>query len=87
MRLRVWLVASVVALAVTVMPASAHADIVLSPFAGIHFGGDAPDKPSTLGGSVTFVGRSLGLEVEASRTNDFFGDGTAVTGATEGTRA
>jgi opacity protein-like surface antigen len=77
MRLRVWLVAAVVALIVTVMPASAHADIVLSPFAGIHFGGDAPDKPFTLGGSVTFVGRSLGLEIEASRTNDFFGDNTA----------
>jgi len=77
MRLRVWLVALVVALAVTVLPASAHADIVLSPFAGIHFGGDAREKPFTLGGGITFVGRSLGLEVEASRTNDFFGNGTA----------
>ncbi|ODS54447.1 MAG: hypothetical protein ABS36_11130 [Acidobacteria bacterium SCN 69-37] len=59
------------------LPGPAQADIVLSPFAGIHFGGDAPEKPKTFGGNVTFVGRSIGLEIEAARTNDFFGKPSA----------
>lgn len=76
MRLRTGLVATAVLLTVAVLPSPARADIVLSPFAGVHFGGDTPDTPLTFGGNVTFVGRSLGLEVEAARTSDFFGDGS-----------
>lgn len=76
MRLRVWLTMSAIVLCTAAVPSTAHADIVLTPFAGLKFGGDAPDKPSTFGGGVSLVGRSLGFEVEASRTNDFFSDGT-----------
>lgn len=77
MRLRAGLVAVAIALTASFVPTTASADIVLSPFAGIHFGGDAPDKPKTFGGNVTFVGRSIGLEIEAARTNDFFGANSA----------
>lgn len=76
MRLGVGLITTAIAIGLTVLPASAHADIVLSPFVGVHFGGDAPEKPFTFGGNVTFVGRTLGLEVDTGRTNNFFGDGT-----------
>lgn len=76
MRLRGWLAASIVSLGLMALPSTAQADIVLTPFAGINFGGDTPKKPLTFGGGVTFVGRSIGLEVDASRTNNFFSDGT-----------
>lgn len=75
MRLRVSLAALILGIGLVALPSTAAADIVLAPFAGINFGGDAPDKPFTFGGGVTFVGRSIGLEVEGTRTNDFFSDG------------
>jgi hypothetical protein len=53
---------------------TAAADTLVTPFAGITFGGDAIVHRPTFGGGVTFVGRSLGLEVELGRTNKFFGD-------------
>jgi opacity protein-like surface antigen len=71
------MVASAVVFGLLAAPSPARADIVLNPFVGIHFGGDAREKPRTFGGNVTFVGRSLGLEIEAARTNDFFGDGSS----------
>jgi opacity protein-like surface antigen len=77
MRLRRWLIASALIVSVTALPSPAHADIVLSPFAGVNFGGDATEKPMTFGGNVTFVGRSLGLEIDAARSNDFFGEDSA----------
>ena len=77
MRLRTWLVPAVVVIALAALPRAARADTVLSPFLGVSFAGDATEKPMTFGGSVTFVGRSIGLEVEAARANDFFGTDTA----------
>lgn len=77
MRLRTGLVASALAATLAALPSPAQADIVLSPFTGVHFGGDAREKPTTFGGNVTFVGRSLGLEIDAARTGDFFGDGAS----------
>lgn len=78
MRLRVWLITSAVLSSLVAVPSPAAADIVLTPFAGVNFGGDAPDTPRTFGGGVTFVGRSIGLELEASRSEDFFGDGSSI---------
>jgi len=75
MRLRASMVALAVILGLAAAPTTAQADIVLTPFAGVNFAGDTPDTPLTFGGGVTFVGRSIGLEIEASRTNDFFSDG------------
>jgi opacity protein-like surface antigen len=62
------------------VPASANADIILSPFSGVTFNGDAPAKKLTLGGSVTFMGTAAGLEVEFNYAPDFFGEqrGTAL---------
>ena len=77
MRSRVWSAVLAGVLATTVLPSTAAADIVIAPLGGINFGGDASDKPFTFGGGVTFVGRSIGLEVEATRTNDFFGSDSA----------
>jgi hypothetical protein len=80
MKVCVWTLA--VVLGSMAIPAAAHADILLSPFAGVTFGGDANAHARTVGGAVTFVGRSIGLELEAGRTNNFFrGDqsGTDVT--------
>lgn len=53
-------------------PHSAYADIFVSPFTGITFGGDAARRP-TFGASATLMGRQLGLEVEGSRTSDLMG--------------
>lgn len=77
MRFQTWLAPALVALTVMAGARPAEADIVLSPFLGVHFAGDATERPMSLGGSVTFVGRSIGLEVEAARANDFFGADTA----------
>ena len=62
------------------VPASANADVILSPFSGVTFSGDAPAKKLTLGGSITFMGTAAGLEVEFNYTPDFFGEqrGTAI---------
>lgn len=77
MSLRFGVVASALVFGLLSLPAPARADIVLQPFGGVHFGGDTPGKPMTFGGNVTFVGRSLGLEIDAGQTSDFFGDGSA----------
>jgi hypothetical protein len=52
----------------------ASAEIILTPFVGITLGGDAPEHRPTFGAGVTFVGRSIGFEIEAGRTKRFFGD-------------
>ena len=54
--------------------APASAEIILTPFAGITLGGDAPEHRPAFGGGVTFVGRSIGLEIEAARVRRFFGN-------------
>jgi len=62
------------------VPASAYADIIFTPFGGTTFNGDAPVKKLSIGGSLTFMGTIAGLEVEFGYTPDFFGEqaGTAL---------
>jgi opacity protein-like surface antigen len=55
------------------VPAIATADTLITPFVGTTFGGDAKVHRPAFGAGVTFVGRSLGLEVELARVNKFFG--------------
>lgn len=74
MRLKSGLSLVLLALALSAAPARAWADTLITPFTGVNFGGDAKTHRPTFGGAVTFVGRSLGLEVELARTNRFFGD-------------
>lgn len=54
-------------------PAAARADILLTPYAGLNFGGSTVDKRAALGGSVTWLGHSgLGVEVDLGFIPDFF---------------
>lgn len=63
-------------------PAPARADVMLSPFAGVTFGGDAKAHKPTFGGAVTFFGNGLGFEFELAHTPNFFGDELADTNVT-----
>jgi hypothetical protein len=62
-----------VVLCLAALPAVAAADTLITPFVGTTFGGDAKVHRPAFGAGVTFVGRSLGLEVELARVNRFFG--------------
>jgi hypothetical protein len=71
MRIRSWLL--VVGLALVAAPGTAQADGLLTPFAGVVFGGDAEITRPTFGAGVGFmVGGRLGVESEFSYTPDFF---------------
>jgi hypothetical protein len=55
------------------LPADARADLLLTPYAGLNFGGSTIDKRTNLGGSLTWLGtRGLGLEVDFGFIPDFF---------------
>ena len=64
-----------------VMPATAHADIYVVPFAGITFGGDTTKPKPVYGASVALMRRSCGcgLEVEAGVAPSFLENGGAKT--------
>ena len=54
-------------------PASARADVFLTPYAGVNFAGSTIDKRTNLGASLTWLGSSgLGLEVDMGFIPDFF---------------
>ncbi len=55
------------------LPSSARADILLTPYAGLNFGGSTVDKRANLGASVAWLGQSgLGFEVDLGFIPDFF---------------
>jgi hypothetical protein len=64
------------ALAVSVLlliPAPARADVLLTPFLGVTFGGDTPNEQVNFGASLAFLGAGiLGLELDAAITPNFF---------------
>lgn len=80
--MRKFLMTSLVAVSSLAVPAAAHADILLTPFAGITFnsktGGDEDgglelDNRYVLGGSIAVIGTSgLGFEVDLGFIPDFF---------------
>ncbi len=51
------------------------AEVVLTPFAGVAFGGTTEKSHGTYGASLAFLGQVTGLEVEFGITPHFFGDG------------
>lgn len=52
---------------------SAQADWLLTPYAGVTFGGDSPSRQINYGLSAAFLGAGIfGLELDASITPDFF---------------
>lgn len=60
---------------VALAPAPARADVFLTPFAGLTFGGDAPDPKFNAGAALTWMGGGVaGVELDVSYTPDFFGD-------------
>lgn len=70
--MRTTLIASVFALAVA-LPAPARADLLLTPYAGVNFGGSTVDKRTNLGASLMWLGESgFGLEVDMGFIPDFF---------------
>ncbi len=70
--MRTILVASAFAL-VLAWPASARADVFLTPYAGVNFAGSTIDKRTNVGASLTWLGsRGLGLEVDMGFIPDFF---------------
>ena len=70
--MRKFAIASVLALALA-LPASARADILISPYAGLNFGGSTVDKRVNLGASLAWLGsRGLGVEVDLGFIPDFF---------------
>lgn len=56
------------------MAPRASADTILTPYAGVVFGGDTSDRSRVYGGSLTFTGDSgTGFEVDFGYSPDFFG--------------
>ncbi len=58
-----------------VAPADARAQVMITPYGGVTFGGDAPATNLTTGASLTFMGDVAGFEVDLGYTPDFFDEG------------
>lgn len=57
----------------------ARADVLLTPFLGVTFGGDTPDQQVNYGVSAAFLARGVfGIEVDAALTPNFFDAGDLV---------
>ena len=70
--MRKTLVTSAFALVLS-LSASARADVLLTPYAGVNFGGGTIDKRANVGGSLLWLGsRGLGVEVDFGFIPDFF---------------
>ncbi len=68
--------ASAVALTLVLTPALAHADGVLTPFAGLSFKGALSETKLTWGASLLMTGDGwLGVELDFNHTPAFYGDG------------
>ncbi len=66
------LAAVALAVASTALPSTAHADILLTPYAGTNFGGSTVDARLNFGGSLMVVGRVFGVELDGAFIPDFF---------------
>jgi hypothetical protein len=56
-----------------VTAAPARADVLLTPFLGVTFGGDTPNEQVNFGASLAFLGAGIfGLELDAAITPNFF---------------
>jgi opacity protein-like surface antigen len=71
--MRVFTAASVVTAALLCTPAPARADWLLTPFAGVTFGGAADNEHVSYGGSIGYMGAGvIGFEVDFGYTPEFF---------------
>lgn len=70
--MRRFVIASAFAL-VAALPGAARADILVTPYYGVNFGGSTVDTRSNIGASVGWMGsRGLGFEVDLGFIPDFF---------------
>ena len=58
------------------LPAQAWADGFISPYFGVNFSGDTTKNSTVFGGSLGFLGKAAGFEVDFGYTPDFFGSDT-----------
>ncbi|MGE0816432.1 MAG: outer membrane beta-barrel protein [Vicinamibacterales bacterium] len=66
------LIAAAVTLACA-LPGEARADLLVTPYAGLNFGGSTVDHRAALGGSLTWLGSGrLGFELDLGFIPDFF---------------
>lgn len=54
---------------------AASAETVVTPFAGVAYGGTSEGSPASYGASLAFLGPAAGFEVEFGVTPTFFGPG------------
>src|SRR5262245_9768016 len=72
MRLRRWILFSVMAEILTASPA--HAQWVITPYLGVNLAGDAEFRRGGSGGSAGHLGDRVGFEFDFERYNHFFKD-------------
>ena len=73
MSVKMFTAASVVTAALLCAPTSARADWLLTPFAGVTFGGAAENEHLSYGGSIGYMGAGIiGFEVDFGYTPEFF---------------
>jgi opacity protein-like surface antigen len=61
--------------AALLVPVPARAEVLLTPFIGLTFGGDLQENTTSYGASLAVVGGGvLGLEVDLGHSPNFFGD-------------
>ena len=71
--MKTFMSASVVTAVLLCAPTSARADWLLTPFAGVTFGGAAENEHLTYGGSIGYMGAGIiGFEVDFGYTPEFF---------------
>lgn len=66
--------ATLAATLVMAAPAPSEAQTFVTPFVGATFGADSPGERPTYGGSVLFMGKFAGLELDFGYTPDFFAE-------------
>lgn len=70
--MRKMLMVSALVLATT-LPTEARADLLITPYTGLNFGGSTVDKRANLGASLAWLGTSgLGVELDFGFIPDFF---------------
>lgn len=70
--MRKMLIASALTVAAA-LPSEARADLLITPYTGLNFGGSTVDKRANLGASLTWLGTSgLGFELDFGFIPDFF---------------
>ena len=71
--MRMFTAASVITAALLCTPVPARADWLLTPFAGVTFGGAAENEHVSFGGSIGYMGAGvIGFEVDFGYTPEFF---------------